>query len=370
VLNATAVHVNVRAGALAPLLVRLEGPADKTVVAPLLSPTIEKYAAKAVTAGGEGAAAIPTLSAELAVRAAQEPDLEQSVTIAAPRYVDPDVANAVRAIRETSRSVFATPIALSDVVARGTLVSTQVGQLAKVAPTTPTDLPAPIAAAGAATDGPAGMKLVRSLLDTKHDSAAAALVAELPSAIQRAESSAWRNPAEVDLAGRYADLLNDEFDRLATGVQFVGPSSGSYTLASNNSPLPITISNTLQYAVRVRVRIVPYQTSGFSAAPIHVQSIEANSTKTVNVSATVERSGLIKIAVLLKAPNRRPVGKAITMQVRSTALGFIGVIIMIVAGSVLGIALLWRVVRRLRNRHPQGGPPADPVRVATPEPVP
>lgn len=368
-LNTSAVRVSVPDRVPAPRLVRLEGRADATVAAALLSPTVEKYAAKALSAGGGGAGAIPPLQAELAVYAAQQPDLEQSVTIAAPRYVDPDIADAVRTIQETSRSIFAKPIALSKAVRNSTLVSTQVGQLAKVAPAATGTLPAPFVAANTAVDSPTGMKLVRSLLDTKHDQDAADLVAALPSAIQRAESSAWRGPVNVDAAGRYADLLNAELERLATGVQFVGPPSGSYTLASNTSPLPITISNKLPYAVRVRVKVVALQTSGFSPKPVQVQTIEANSTKTVYVRATAERSGLFKIAVLLKAPNGKPVGEARTIQVRSTALGVIGVIIMIAAGSVLGLALLWRIVRRMRNRQASGGPPTDPVRAASPEPV-
>jgi hypothetical protein len=361
------VHLDVQQGSLSPLLARLEGPADPGVIAPLLLPSIEKSAADAVSTGGQGIGAIPTLVAELAVRAAQQPDIEQSVTIAAPRYVDPDVASAVRAIMESSASFFAKPIALSSVFADGTLLPNQVAQLGKVPAKVAANPPATIVAAADATDGPEGMKLVRSLLDTKNDDTAAALVEALPAAIQRAESSAWRNPALIDDAAKYAGLLDTEFDNLATGVQFLGPSSGSYTLASNTGPLPITIANKLQYAVRVRVKILA-QTPGFNWKPVAIQRIEGTQTKTVNLTATVERSGLFKIAVQLKSPNGDPVGTARTMQVRSTALGFIGVIIMIVAGSILGLALLWRVIRRLRNRHARG-PSAGPVRVATPEPV-
>jgi membrane protein DedA with SNARE-associated domain len=54
------------------------------------------------------------------------------------------------------------------------------------------------------------------------------------------------------------------------------------------------------------------------------------------------------------------------MTVRSTALGFIGVIITIVAGAVLGIALLYRVVRRLRNRRAPGAPSRPASRVPEP----
>ena len=366
VLDSSAVRTQVPSNAVSPGQVRLQ--AKTQVAAVLLSPTIEKYAAKALSANGDGAGAIPPLVSELAVRATQEPDVQHAVTIAAPRYVDPDVTSAVRTIDETTHSLFARPIALSAAVAQSTLfpTTTHTATLGKVPASVTATVPGTMQAASTARDG---LKLVRSLLDTANDPDAAALVAALPGAIQRAESSAWRNPANVKEATRFAGLLNDEFGDFQHGVQFLGPSSGSYTLASNTGPLPITISNKLPYAVRVRVIIRALQTSGFSAKPVRVQTIEANSTKTVYVTATAERSGIIKIAVLLKAPNHQPVGVPIQMQVRSTALGFIGVIIMIVAGSVLGIALLWRIVRRMRNRQQPGGPPVDPVRVATPEPV-
>jgi hypothetical protein len=258
----------------------------------------------------------------------------------------------------------------------GTLVSSQAGQLTKV-PTTATNPPATMAAADSAVSG---LKSVRSLLDTQSDAAAAALVEALPAAIQRAESSGWRAPGTAEAAGSYAQQLTDEFDQIEHGVQVVGLSSGSYTLASSDSKLPITISNTLPYTVRVRVQIVP-QTPGFSWKPTREQPtcgqqvalgvvcIEANSTRTVKISASTERSGLFRIAVVLNAPNRSPIGEARIVQVRSTALGFVGVIIMIVAGSVLGLALLWRIIRRVRSGQPPGSPPPEPVRVATPEPV-
>jgi hypothetical protein len=361
-LNAHAVRVPVPNGSLSPLLVRLEQ--NKTIAAALLSPAIEKDAANAVSSGGDGAAALPTLMAELAVRATQQPDITQSVTIAAPRYVDPDVTAAVRAITETSRSMFAKPIALATAVGSSTLLANSFGQLGKVPASTSTNVPPPVLAADAAVKNPTGIKLIRSLLDTKDDPAAATLVAALPAAIQRAESSAWRDPDALDVASRYSSLLNDEFSRLANGVQFVG---GSYTLGSNTTPLPITISNTLPYSVNVRPNVG--SAPGFVPKEVPVTTIEANSTKTLRVPVTTVRSGLFRIGIVLKAPNGKQVGAARTIQVRSTGFGFIGVIIMIVAGTVLGIALLWRVVRRMRNRRAPGQPPADPVHIATPEPV-
>jgi hypothetical protein len=335
--------------------------------AALLMPAIQKYAARAITSGGDGTGALPTLMAELAVRVAEQPDVEQALTIAPPRYVDPDVTTAVQTIEDTSSSIFATPIALGDAVADSRLMGSAIDRLAPVQASVIGQVPAPFIAAVAAVPG---LRTIRALLDTDGDAQAAALVDGLPAAVQRAESSAWRNPSNADAASAYAQQLGAEIERITTGVRIVKPSSGTYTLASNNSPLPITIANDLPYAVRVNINIVTVQTSGFKTDPVGVQKIEANATRTIHVPATSVRSGLIRIEVLLQAPCKDcPLGLAVQMRVRSTALGIIGVIITIVAGTVLGIALLWRIFRRVRNRGTAGRPPAEQATIPAPEPV-
>lgn len=335
------------------------------VIAALTSAAIEKYAGKSISKSGEGSAAIPPLVAELAVRVAQQPDVEHAVTITAPRYADPDITAAVRTIDETSRSTFAKPISLSAAVqVQGSLVPTGYRRLARV-PASATAKQS--AASEAAFVAEPQMRVVRSLLDTATDTSAAALVATLPDAIQRGESSAWRQPGASGAADEYAGLLTDEFSRLDNGVHIVKPTSNSYTLASNNAPLPITVTNDLPYAVHVRIQvgtILP----GFTTQDVGLQSIEANQTRTINIPATTERSGRIQIVAVLHAPNRAPLGDPVIMTVRSTALGLLGVVITVVAGVVLALALLVRVLRRLRRRR-MPGPPGNAVRVGEPEPV-
>lgn len=366
-LNASAVTLSNPEGSVPAGIVNLETDRHShQVAAALLAAGLQRPVARAVSSDGDGSAALPQVMAELAIRAVQEPDVEHAVVIAPPRYVDPDVAAAVNTIEATTDSTFSEPIALQDAVSDRALLSSQLGRLAKVPTSVIADLP-PTLVNFSSEVGAA--HTIRSLLDTDNDPAAAALVAALPEALQRAQSSAWRAPANVDAATTYAQQLFTQLDKIRSGVHLVRPSGGRYTLASADSPLPITITNTLPYAVHVRIKIVVTANSGLNPEPTGVVSIEANQTKTVNVPATTERSGLIRIEVLLKAPNNLPVGVAQTMTVRSTALGKIGVIITIVAGAVLGIALLWRIFRRLRNRRPAGQPPAEQLPHSTPEPV-
>jgi hypothetical protein len=358
VLNSTAVRVGNPEGAALPGFTRLRS-AGVQVAAALTSPVIERDAANALTEGGAGLAALPDLMAELAVRATTQPDVEHPVTITAPRYVDPDVATAVRTLEDTSRSIFATPISLVSAVADPSLLgSAGYGRLATAAASLVADPPPTLLAADSAVRN---LRLVRSLLDVDNDPAAAALVASIPPAIQRAESTAWSAAGNESAATDYAMQLDDEFSRIETGVHIVKPSSNSYTLASNNSPLPITVSNELPYAVHVRIEIVAVNTSGFVAQSVDDQPIEAKQTKTIYVPATTERAGRIKIEVLLQAPNHDPLNDPVTLTVRSTALGVIGVIITVVAGVVLGIALLWRLFRRIRGGRTAARRPTRPV---------
>jgi hypothetical protein len=364
VLNSTAV-VQPGDNGVAPGLTRLPGIGDHNVIAALISPAIEKFVAAAVTIDAAGSAALPALIAELAVRVAQHPEIQQAVTLTAPRYVDPNVDAAVRTIVDTSRSTFAAPISLRDAVSSGSLVpNVSPGHLAKVSPAATSKAADTLAAADyASKKAPA----IRSLLDEK-DAGAKAYEEALPIAVQRCESSAWREPDNADVAASFAEDLTDSVYGIMSGVHIVRPTSGSYTLASSSSPLPITVDNELPYPVYIRIRITSRQL-GISTKDIGKQSVEPNQKHTFNIPTTVEYTGRISIQASLLTPNGDLLGASVEMKVRSTALGFVGVVITIVAGVVLALALLWRVVRRFRTRRVPDAPPAGPVPVDRPEPV-
>jgi hypothetical protein len=225
----------------------------------------------------------------------------------------------------------------------------------------------------------ASLATLQSLLG-KDAGDAQTLLASLPVAIQRIESSAWRDdlPSGTAAIGEtYAQALENLVNSVSTGVHIVSPSTGVYTLASNNSPLPITVENDLRYSVRVRIKVTTVNgLPGFTAKDIGSQPIEPNSKKTVQLPTTVDRSGRIQVQAELLTPGGDLLGTPVILSVHSTALGAIGVIITIVAGIVLALALLVRLIRRFRKRGRGGttpkpgagaGPPTtDPV----PSPVP
>jgi hypothetical protein len=351
VLDSTAVSPRTDANNVPVGLARLAA-GNTDVAAALTTPAMTRYVSDAVTLGVL-TRPLPQLIAELAVRAAQEPDAEHVAVLTAPRYVDPDVAAATLAIDETTSGTFAKPISLRDAVA-GALLPVGRSKLAKV-PAAATTLPE--AAVGAAELAGTNLPAIKSLLDPTRDAAARALITELPLGLQRVESAAWRTQRKT--AGRYANLLATQVENVTGGVQIVRPSSGSYTLASNNSPLPITVHNTLPYTVRVKVQVsTVVNVPGFATKNVGVQTVDPKQNRTLNLPTTIQRSGRILVTAQLLTPNGLALGDAVQLTVHSTALGTVGVIITIVAGVVLVIALLVRVARRLRKR----GAPAVPRR--------
>jgi hypothetical protein len=174
----------------------------------------------------------------------------------------------------------------------------------------------------------------------------------LPLAVQRLESSAWRQ--YPDQGKMLAEQLSTQVHTLLTGVRIVVPKH-SYTLASGNSPLPITVHNSLPYPVRIRVQVATLNgLPGFTQRDANKKhTIGPNSTEPLQLNTTVQRPGQIKVQAQLLAPNGAPLGAPVPLTVHSTALGTIGIVITVVAGAVLAFALLVRLTRRVRRRRRQ-----------------
>lgn len=349
VLNDTAVSPRTDANGVPTGLARLSA-ANTDIAAAVTTAALQKYVSQAVTLGVEPGA-LPELVAEIAVRAAQEPDTEHVAVLTAPRYVDPDVAAATRAIDDTSTSPFAQPISLRSAVG-GALLPVGRSRLAKV-PASAAALPDVNSDAAELTHN--SQSALASMLDPAHDAAARGLLTELPISVQRVESSAWRT--QHALGAKFAQQLNKQVQGVLTGVQIVH-TSGSYTLGSANSPLPITVHNGLPYGVRVLVRVTAVvNVPGFSTKAVGVQSVDPQQNRTLNLPTNIQRSGRFLVDAQLLTPNGVPLGNDVQLTVHSTALGAIGVVITIAAGVVLFIALLVRLGLRLRKRRGPLPPP-------------
>ena len=201
---------------------------------------------------------------------------------------------------------------------------------------------------------------VDSFRDCLSNADAATLLGGYASAIQRAQSSAWRvHPVS---GRRYVARLAARIDTLRAGVRLVQPRNAQYTLASSDAPLYVTVENTLPTPVHIRIKVTPaLGVQGFTTERIGVQTIpaargKAASRKTVKVPAHVERSGRFQIRVTLQTPSGDALGPTVPLRVHSTALGAVALWITGSALVILVLAILMRIIRRFRagpRRAPQ-----------------
>ncbi|MCU1656511.1 MAG: hypothetical protein JWO57_1167 [Pseudonocardiales bacterium] len=315
--------------------------------AAVTSRSIQRYVAPVLSVGGTGLAQLPQLVSEVAIRAAEDITTSRFVVIAPPREIDPSVDVAARAISDTARAYWATPLTLGQAVG-GTVQPADHGQLVP---------PGGAAAALSPLTITAAQNLSRVVPALKtmlvNPADATDLLGSLPTAVQRAESSAWRTDHATGDA--FASRLNDAITSIESAVRIVKPSTGTYTLASSNSPLPITVENRLSVPVVVRIRVsAAGGLPGFTATDIGLQRIEPGIKVPLHIPTHVERTGRFLVQAVLMTPSGEPVGAPVSLSVHSTALGTIGVIITVVAGAVLALALLIRFARRWRGRQKVG----------------
>ncbi|HEV7193621.1 MAG TPA: hypothetical protein VGN35_10480 [Jatrophihabitantaceae bacterium] len=328
----------------------LQTPAGQ-VTAAVMQRSIQQYVSPVLSLGRSGTAQLPDLVSEVAIAAISGDQQSPYVAIVAPRDVNPVPDVAERAIVETASAFWSTSLTIDS--AAHTVTPSDHGQL--VPP------PGSVGALSDLTiDAARQVSHVVPALATMMSAAdASRLLGSLPIAVQRAESSAWRTaPAAGD---EFAAALTTRIATIESGVHIVRPSAGTYTLTSTNSPLPITVENTLGVTVRVRVEISSANDlPGFSANEVNLQTIAPNTKVTLHVPTHVERTGRFTVQAILVTPSDVRIGDPVLLSVHSTALGTIGVIITVTAAIVLVVALLVRLIRRLssRRRAPNARPAA------------
>ena len=321
------------------------------VTAAVTSSQIQRYVAPVVSVGGTGNSDLPKLVSEVAIRAVEDPATSHYVVIVAPREVDPSRI-ASRAILATARAFWSSPLTLG-AAEPPTVQPVDHGPL--VAPRHPLPGLAPLTINTAQNLA----QMIPAFTSMLNGPDATTLLGQLPTAVQRAESTAWQSfPARGAI---FAERLNARMDTLASGVHIFKPSGGTYTLASSNSPLPVTIVNGLDVSVFVQVRVTSANgLPGFSAAELGRQQIAPGAKLTLHVPTHVDRTGRFVVQATLFTPSGAQLGAPVYLSVHSTALGTIGIIITVVAAVVLVLALLVRFIRRRRNPRPRPGtlPPA------------
>jgi hypothetical protein len=182
------------------------------------------------------------------------------------------------------------------------------------------------------------------------------VLAGYDAAIARAGSAQWR----TDPAGFAASALalRSTVAELRDQVTLLAPVDGTYSLASSDAPLVLTVRNDLPFAVDVRLELRARGNVGLTTDDIGITTLEPSSRTTLQVPAHVRQSGGFAVTARLTTPGGQPLGQDVQMQVKSTAYGAITLAITIGAAVLLGLLFLRRAVRFVLARR-RGEPAAD-----------
>jgi hypothetical protein len=157
-------------------------------------------------------------------------------------------------------------------------------------------------------------------------------------------SSAWEMlPARGRLATRRdVRVLKEQLAEVTVSVPtFVALSSGS-------GPFPVTVANSLDVGVTVRLSVVP-RNPALRVDAIDQLRLEPGQQRDVQVRAHAEGSGLTSVRVQLATPKGRRFGPPSEIDVRATQIGLAIWIVMSIGLAVLVGAAILRIVRRLRT---------------------
>jgi Family of unknown function (DUF6049) len=327
--------------------------ATTTVAALVTSSSLEQRVDGLLNSGGSSQAGLPALLAELSLRTLQSDAAPSFVVLTPSRYVDTNPATAAAVITATATSVWASPVAAAGVASAASATS---ATGATSAASTDHDSIVGPNAQHYGGSAPLIAQAVRTkAFVTDFESAldgadTTTLLGAYPAAIQLAQSAGWStDPAAATAFGA---ALAGQQRQLTSQVQIVRPSNGSYSLASESAPLLVTVANSLPVPVTVRLAITTVGgLAGFRADDGGAQVIPADSRRTIKVQAHVTRSGHFRVQAQLLMPAGGTFGAALPLSIYSSALGTIGVVITVVAGTVLLLALIYRFARRWRHHR-------------------
>nr|WP_246324250.1 DUF6049 family protein [Petropleomorpha daqingensis] len=287
----------------------------------------------------------------LALQAPADPAQAPSVLIAPPREVGADPDGVRQMMSDTAELPWLRAASVEDLT---TGPSSDAGTL--------------VAAGTTALDG-SGLADVAAAVASRDDLAGAVVgdadsaLAPEDAALSRATSVAWRtDPAGFrDAAQDVRTTIGEQRDR----VTLLAPADGTYSLASSDAPLVLTVRNDLPFTVRVLLQLRTRGNVGLSIDDIGPQELAPGERTVLQVPTHVRQSGRFAVTASLTTPSGGPLGDRVTFQVKSTAYGSISLIITIGAAVLLGLLFLRRLIRFLMRRR-RGGPPSD----GGPEPAP
>ena len=293
--------------------------------------------------------------AETAILTAEAPSATRTFVIAPDRRSVVSAGALTESLRDLGRVPWLCPVTLSSVAAGDEDCALHPGVGSTPAEdrgqprTDPSGQLSVSFLSGIADDRDAVEQLTSAILSDKQDptvrDAVSAIKQRLRQAVARAESSAWRTDAGQ---GRVTALaLHEEVKRLEDKIVVRG---GRALLTSSKGTLQVSIENTLDIPVDVRVRFSS-KTATLSAATTGLVEVTPGHAVQAGVKAEAQRSGQFVVFAQILDRNGKAFGPETEIIVRSTRFGRLALAVTAGGFGVLLIAAGVRIVRRaVRSR--------------------
>ncbi|WP_445167818.1 DUF6049 family protein [Mycolicibacterium sp. Dal123E01] len=149
-----------------------------------------------------------------------------------------------------------------------------------------------------------------------------------------------------DLARRRLGVVGATIDDLFGAVTIVNP-GGSYTLATEHSPLPLAVRNDL--AVPIRVRLQVDAPPGMTVTDLGEQEVPPGYLP-LRVPIEVHFTQRVAVDVTLRTPDGLQLGEPVRLSVHSNAYGKVLFTITLIGGTVLALLVGRRLYHRFRGQ--------------------
>lgn len=162
----------------------------------------------------------------------------------------------------------------------------------------------------------------------------------------RALSQAEPADARDGLATQRLAVVGATINDLFGAVTIVNP-GGSYTLATEHSPLPLALRNDLAVPIRVKVQVdAP---PGMTVTDVGEQELPPGYLP-LRVPIEVHFTQRVAVDVALRTPDGLPLGDPVRLSVHSNAYGKVLFLITLTAGAVLAVLTGRRLWHRFRGQ--------------------
>lgn len=286
--------------------------------------------------------------AETAMITAERPGLARSVVVAPPRDWNPPPGLASRLLASTVTAPWLAAVSLPQLTAAGPGRGQVHRQLLQV--TSKDELrPALLARVRRLDKSAALLQSIRVQQDPA-----------LSTAIMAVESSAWRgSKARARRAWHLAGRISAYLASQESSVVIIR--SGRITLGGLSGTLPVSISSSLPYPVKVRLRVTLPRGGRITVAlPPGDVNIPRDADVTVRLHVRAAKLGSTTIQLSLLTPEGAPLpGKPVSLTVQATHFGTLALAIICVALGVFVVASVRRAFRHGRGEAPppdSGGP--------------